>query len=283
MVIVFLRQNAGPYIKAQVFITGPVLLIVNLLVAKSRQSFFDFTNMTENPSGFLANMLEIYGLAMLIAILSGALLPTVSYSYMKAYQEKALGEIQIRDLTSTIGRKFPTVLGYTILVSIITVIGLFFFLIPGIYLGVVLSLGTAIIMFEDTDPFNAMSRTFKLIKDKWFSTLGILVVTIIISYLINSLFSLPYAVAFGIWTFNSIETASGALDLSDPPAYMQVAEVLFAIFSTFGTIISYSVIYLALAFQYFNLVERQESRGLMAQIQEVGAEDNTSQEEEESY
>ena len=61
----------------------------------------------------------------------------------------------------------------------------------------------------------------------------------------------------------------------------QVLNVLFSVFETFGSILSYSLIYMALAFQYFNLVERRESKGLMSKIEQM---DNQSDEEsDEQY
>ena len=282
MVVVFLRQNAWPFVKAQLFITGPILLLVNLVVAQSTMDLLSFDFINANPEDLLPELLSIYGSVFLVSMVTGTLIPTVAYTYMKLYDERGMGQFEIGQIVNRVIRKIPSVFGYTILNSIIVVIGMFFLLIPGIYLAVALSLGSAIIIFEDKDPFSAMGRAFKLIKDKWFSTLGLLVVTGIVAYLINAVFSIPYAVIFGIWTFNSVD-AAGTLDMSDPPSYMQTVNVLFAVLSTFGTLISYSIVYLGLGFQYFNLVERQESRGLMAQIENLESGDNQSGDEGENY
>ena len=267
MIFVFLRQNAWPFVKAQVFITGPLLLLVNILVAKSSMSFLSFDFINGDPEEMLPELLTLYGNVFLVSMVTGTLMPLVTYTYMKLYHEKGLGQFEIGHILSRVIRKLPMVLIYNILTSLLVVIGMFFFILPGIYLAVVLSLGSAIIIFEDKDLFSAFGRAFKLIKDKWFSTFGLLVVTVIISMIINAVFGLPQVIIFGIWTFNSLDATTGTLDMSDVPSYMQTVNVIFAILSTFGTLISYSVIYLGLGFQYFNLVERQEARGLMAQIE----------------
>ena len=57
----------------------------------------------------------------------------------------------------------------------------------------------------------------------------------------------------------------------------QALNVLFSVFETFGSIVSNSLLFIALAFQYFNLVERKESRGLMSQIESI----DQQQEEED--
>jgi hypothetical protein len=301
MVIVFLRQNAGPFVKTQVFITGPVLLLVNFLMVSGQQDIFDFQQMASDPEGFLSSMLDAYGVAFLISIVSASLLPTVSYNFMKSYQAEPLGEISIASISRATMQKIPAVLLYNILMMVI-IIGAFIFIASvGASMGIMgailfmligfavlcylisfLILGTSIIIFEDKNPLLAIPRAFKLSKGKRLSTLGLIVVTLIIAMLINSVFNLPQIVAMGVWAFNSADEINGGL-LPDPPMYGQIVNVIFAVLSTFGTLIAYSVIYLALAFQYFNLVERQESRGLLSEIENLGKEGDLSAEEGEDY
>lgn len=300
MVIVFLRQNAKSYLKAQLYITGPILLIVNLLASKSRMNLFDFQAMGADPDAFITDFYASYGPALIISIFAVSILPTVTYSYMWDYHEEAPGELSFQRIWRKSLKKFGPILGYTLMYMLIFVFAGFIFFIVGslmgpfafvlffliglaamAFVGTNLSLGTSAILFDNKNPFDAMYRSVQLIRGKWWSTFGLIIVTLIIAYLINALFSLPFTIAFGIWAFNSIETASGTLDMSDPPMYIQVVNVVAAIFGTFGTIISSSVIYLALAFQYFNLVERKESRGLMQRIEQMDEEEQD--EEDEHY
>lgn len=302
MVIVFLRQNAGPFVKTQVFVTGPVLLLVNFLMVTGQQEIFDFQAMANNPEAFLSSMLDAYGVAFLISIVSASLLPTVCYSFMKSYQTEPLGEISISSISNATIRKIPAVLLYTILMMVIMmgsfvfiasvggamgIMGIVLFMFIGFavfcYLISFLILGTSIIIFEDKNPFEAIPRAFKLSKGKRLSTFGLVVVTIIIAMLINSVFNLPQMVAMGVWAFNSVDEVANGGVLPDPPMYGQIVNVIFAVLSTFGTLIAYSVIYLAVAFQYFNLVERQESRGLLTEIENLDAENTSPLDEEEDY
>lgn len=302
MVIVFLRQNAGPFVKTQVFITGPVLLLVNFLMVSGQQDIFDFQLIADDPEGFLSSMLDTYGVAFLISIVSASLLPTVCYNFMKSYQSAPLGEISIASISRATMQKIPAVLLYTILMMVIMmgtfifiasvgasmgVMGVVLFMFIGFavfcYLVSFLVLGTSIIIFEDLNPLAAIPRAFKLSKGKRLSTLGLIVVTIIIAMLINSVFNLPQIVAMGVWAFNSVDEVSNGGILPDPPMYGQIVNVIFAVLSTFGTLIAYSVIYLALAFQYFNLVERQESRGLLSEIENLETQGDLSEDEGEDY
>jgi hypothetical protein len=76
--------------------------------------------------------------------------------------------------------------------------------------------------------------------------------------------------------FSSLE--SGTPNTEEMPSYMQALSIVFSVFQSFGNILTYSLIYIALAFQYFNLVERRESKGLMDRI---GSMDQEQQEDED--
>ncbi len=295
-----MRQGGWSYIKAQLLITGPVLLLVNILVVQSAQEIFNFEAM-QDPDQLLTDMLDNYGIALLISFISAALLPAVTFAYMRTYEAVPLGEIQLNQVWQKAIRKFPSILGYIIILVIVTtvsgVIVIMMFSVLGAigaFFGVFIafaamltvantfSLGLPVIAFEDRDPISAMGRSIKLIQGKWFSTLGIIVITFIIAMVVNMVFGMPRSIMYGIWMMNSLDVSTGTFASSDMPFYMQVLDMLFAVISTFGTLISYSVIYLGLSFQFFNLVERQDSKGLMAQIEALETHEST-EEEDETY
>ena len=280
MVIVFLRQNSRSYFKVHLFITAPLLMVTNLLMTQIGFGFYDFMNMQDtmmDDTTFISEMLKMYGIVFLTYLLMGTLMPGVTYGYMKVYEKEPLDSISANQVFQNAMRHFPFLFGNLLLVGIISIVGIFFFVIPGVYLGVVLSLCAPIIMFEEKDPISAIGRAFTLIKEHWWSTLGLIVVSAILGGLINYIFSIPQMIVYGIMAFN---TASGT-QVMDPPAYINVINVVFAALNTIGSIISYSIIYLALSFQYFNIIERRESRGLMRRIDHM--DNDTPTEEEETY
>lgn len=272
---VFIRENAWPYLKVQLMIAGPILLIINIMTNQMQLSFMNPFAMAEGEN-FIGDMLRIYGILILTGLIAGTVVPTITYGYMKSYQHTAPSEITVAQVTKGFGKRFISLLGFGILSGIVMLIGFFFFLIPGIYLFTVLALGSSIIAFEGSDPFTAFSRCFVLIKEKFFSTLGLIFIVGVIASFINFLFGLPQSIMYGIWAFSSIE--SGTLNTADMPSYMQALSVVFSVLQAFGNIITYSLIYIALAFQYFNLVERRESKGLMDRI---GSMDQEQKEDED--
>ena len=281
---VFLRENAWPYLKVQLLIAGPILLLVNMAASRLQLNLFDSIEIGSESDGSNTISLEwfdslgTYGFMLLASLVVGALIPVLCYGYMRVYRERPPESITIAHVTRDMWPNFLSVLGYGIIAGMVVIVSAFFLFIPAIYFMVVLSLGAAIICFEKTDPFTAFGRCFTLIKDKWFSTAGLVLVVFIIAYLITAFFSLPQVILMGLWTLLTLESGNMGVDM---PAYMDSLQILFAVLQSFAGILTYSLVYIALAFQYFNLVERRESPGLMARI---GAMDEQTDEEEgENY
>ncbi len=274
----FIRENAKPYLKVQLMIAGPILLIANILVNQFAVGMFDFNG--EFSANFLIDMFQMYGLILLIGLVSTTVMPAVTYGYMIAYKTTVPTDISVANVTNRFASRFFNILGLNILTYFVTIIAMIFFIIPGIYVGIVLSLGAAIIVFEKSNPIDAFGRAFTLIKGKWWSTFGLLVVISIIGYIINLFFSLPRGIVLGIDMFTSLDATGSIEGTQMGNSSDQVLNVLFSVFETFGSILSYSLIYMALAFQYFNLVERRESKGLMSKIEQMdnaGEEDSDEQ------
>lgn len=283
MTFVFLRENAGPYLKSQILIAGPILLLLNILVNRYSMDLVGFDPLNATANDFL-NILNVFGIALLNTIVTGSIMPSIAYGYMRGYQDRIPSDITMSVVTQRLPSRIFNVLGYNILVAIIVGIGFLFFVIPGVYLAIVLSLGSAIIIFEDSNPIDAFSRSFTLIRGKWWSTFGLLVVMFIITYLISALFSLPRSLMIGIEAFSTaIESGDPddiLMNMGELSSTQQALSIVFSVVETFGAILTYSLTYLALAFQYFNLVERTESRGLMTDIEELDSEEDQSSDEE---
>lgn len=301
---VFIRENAIPFFKAQLLIAGPILLLMTIVI---NQFSFDFINLGFNPEELNASdafrLLKLYGLLIISGIITSAIMPAVTFSYMKAYQEKSPQLITNSDITSGLGSRIFNLLGFNLLSAIIlaavafilsfavgfsaaasaflVVIFGMLLLIAVIYIAVSFSLGSSIIVFENNNPIDAIGRSFRLISGKWWSTFGLIVVMGILSLIINQLFGLPRAIFFGVKAFTSFEEGGDFSSLVQMTTGEQALNILFSVFETFGSIVTNSLVFIAIAFQYFNLVERKESRGLLSQIE--GMDDQPAEEDEEIF
>ena len=273
---VFIRENAWPYLKVQLMIVGPILLLVSILMNDAAMGLgFNFAEgITAND---IIGMMEIYGLMLLTSLVTTTVIPAVTYGYMMAYQEHAPKDITVAAVISGFASRFFNILGMNILTYIVVLIASVFFIFPGIYVAIVLSLCSSIIVFESSNPIDAFGRAFKLISGKWWSTFGLLVVMGIIGYIINFFFGLPRGIVMGIDAFTSFQENGDIDGLELVSNSNRALNIVFSLFETFGSILLYALVYIAMAFQYFNLVERRESRGLVAKIEQM---DNDGVEED---
>lgn len=290
----FLRENAGPYLKAQILIAGPVLILVSILMNEVSGGFIA---LAMDPESINANdiidMLGAYGLSIISILVTLALIPAVTYGYMIQYQTHEPKDISMSGIMKGFSSRFFNFLGYNILyflaLTFISFVVGFLFSLVAVAAGAlsllfgfvamvglmifmtVLFLGTPVIAFEQSNPIDAFGRIFTLAKGKWMSTFGLVVVVGIVGYIINFVFALPRGIVTGFEAFTMIQEDGdiGGLNeliTNDP------LSILFSVFESFGTIILYTLVYIALAFQFFNLVERRESRGLMTKIEGMDAE-----------
>ncbi|GAB5525930.1 MAG: hypothetical protein Roseis2KO_38020 [Roseivirga sp.] len=270
----FIRENGWPYLKVQLLIAGPVLLIVNILTNQLQMGFMNPFEMAQSDD-FFTDMIRIYGMVFIASMITGSLVPTISYGYMRAYQTTAPENITTAQVTKGFGKRFFSLFIFGIISTIVILISAVFLFLPAIYFAVVLSMGASIIVFEDADPLKAFSRCFTVIKDNFFNTLLLVIVVGLIAYFVSALFSLPQGIMYGIWTFSNLESGSTA----EMPSYMQALSIVFSVFQSFGNIVTYSLLYVALAYQYSNLIERRESRGLMSRIGEMDKEQQEDEDE----
>ena len=131
--------------------------------------------------------------------------------------------------------------------------------IPIIYLGVMYSLSPAIVAYEGIDIWEALNRAKFLIKDKWWSTFGLIMIITIINSFVSMIFATPAMIV----TFMKLLSVGGNISGNLPL-------IITTVISTIGQVVVSSLTYIAISFQYFNLVEKREGTSLKMLIQSIG-------------
>jgi hypothetical protein len=127
-----------------------------------------------------------------------------------------------------------------------------------VYLAVTLSLFFPVLWLEDNSLAGTLGRCFQLIKGRWWATFGLIAVVGIIQAMMAFVFIVPqYAVMFGKM-------------LRVPGLDSDILGVLAQCIYAAGLIFTYTIPLLAMAFQYFNLVEQKEGLGLRLLVHELG-------------
>lgn len=274
----FLRQNGAAYFKAQLFISGPVGVLCALLYA----FFISNIQMTSrDPNAFLSVMTSStymgnLGIIMLIFFFLILSISLVTYSYFKEYELGSGQNIAVLAVFARVKKNFLPILFASLLVYLISAIGFVLLILPGIYISVVGVLAIPIVVLENKGPFEALDRAFKLIRDKWWSTFGLIIVTSIIAGIVRAVFSLPVTIANVVVGIHQVNNQVGQFTFVTSPLMAFIYQLIIYI----GTILGYSIVQSAMCFQYYNLVEMKEARGLMDEINQINKEDNSRDEGE---
>lgn len=284
----FIRQNYKGFMPAVLYISVPLVVIGMIII--SYYTYFILIDEagamagSTNPFAILTIMGSFMGLALVayLFIAVGYLINTsLIYNYMRIYSERENPtSITVGELWQESKNDLGSIFVAGLLVVIVGTIGFIFLIIPGIYLMVTLSLILPILIFERKSIGDAFSRCFYLIKDKWWSTFGLIFVALIIQSTISIIFNIPqyiFSFIIGIYDVSSDF-------LTDFAPWKKVALILASCVSVIGSTLLYCISYIAIAFQYFNLVERREATGLMNQIEGFGTSTaSTQQDPKESY
>lgn len=148
-----------------------------------------------------------------------------------------------------------------------------------VYFPVACSLIFVIRAYEKIGFIDALVRSFRLTQGKWWSTFGLLMVLYMIVGTISYIFIIPYYVILFTKIAHSVTEAS----VPQADDSFGVISIVFFTLYYLAQMLLYSLPNVGLAFQYFNLVERKESRGLMSQIESIGQTPATSAPQDEHY
>jgi hypothetical protein len=143
-----------------------------------------------------------------------------------------------------------------------TVLLIFLLYAAFIWLAVGLALYFPVLWLEDIGPMAALTRSFYLIRGKWWSTFGLGFVMVIIQSTMSYIFAIPM---YGLMALNIFQlTKTGAPQ--DTSLLMQAATLLYS----GSAVLLLSLPLLAMGFQYFNLAERRDSVGARQQLAMLG-------------
>lgn len=289
----FIKQNWKSLGKASIVIAGPPVLIASLLMGSFYGEIFNIGNIGSNPDAALgiftsAQFWVQLVLAMILFMLASVMSIATINNYILLYEELKTNDIPTSLVWERVRATFTMYLGTTFLFSV-TIMAAGF--VVAIVLGAMSAISSALLIFgiwaavigmfyvlfgasltfiirayENTGFFPALMRSFNLVKGKWWSTFGLIMVLYFIMALISYIPVIPVYIVMGVTVFHNVSSDPNANPMEGMGSIMTILTTLYytvqMILSAFPNI--------GIAFQYFNLVERKEARGLMASIDSFG-------------
>ena len=267
----FIRENWKEYFLTVLKIVGPVLLvglIVMVLFLFSMSDLFNEIDAVEtNPMGFLPQIFSFAFTLVFVFVIMYTLLSMSSLYFIKSYM-KNNGTPLFSEVKENILKNVWKFLGLGFLVTIVVFFGFMFCYLPGIYLGIVLSLASSIMIFEDKNVGDSFSHSFTLIKGEWWNTFGVLIVVWLLVSILGQAFSIP-AIIYQFIKMGTVMEGSDPIEIFSifkDPIYLALN-----IFSYIFKFILYSIPLISTVFIYYDLNEQKNLTGTFEKIDSLGA------------
>ncbi|MBN8577023.1 MAG: hypothetical protein J0L66_08755 [Cytophagales bacterium] len=303
----FIRQNFKSLGKAILYIAGPSVLVGSLLIGSFMGEFLGMAQRIQSSGSpedmanyFLSVSFWLQLILMFVFLFISYVITIATInSYVILYDEKKTNKIEVAEVWNRVRLAFWTYLGTTILFFIALVVVYIILLIPVfilasispflVFFGIIIVLGGLFFLvissaltyfvqlYEKKNFFDAIIRSFKLVNNgKWWSTFGLLFILQLIVGISSYIFLIPYYVIIITSSLHSVQSAS-PMEFSDT---LQIVAVVCFTLYYMAQLLLYSLPNVGIAFQYFNLVELKEARGLMSQINTLGQADTGTRPEE---
>jgi hypothetical protein len=254
----FLRENFKQLAKAVIFLVGPFILLTGIFGGLYQKDLFSLTSTTTSLSEFGIS----FGLYILFAVISVMILISTVYSYLIIYLRKEDElPIEVDDVWIVVKSNiFKTIL-FSIGYTLVTILATILLIIPGIYVSIALIIIYVVGLNEGKGFFDSMSRSFYLVKNKWWFTFGLLIVLSLIQGFLGFLFQVPQYIVMFVVAFNSAD-GNGTDSLTE------IILIVTTIISTLNFVF-YAISLIGIAFHYFSLVEQKEAKGLLDKIDSI--------------
>ncbi len=257
----FFRSEFVPLGKNLIYVAGPLIILSALL----NYFFFNdvFGSIMADPSGGTTGLEAIfssqYFLLMLTQILVTTVIGLIVNFYILDYMEGS-GPTSVARMWQLILNKAPLYFGYMIVLFILIMLGFMFFLLPGIYLSIALILFLPAAVQENLPFGKALKRSLYLTKNYWWFTLGLILLTGIIIYIIYMIFEIPFmALGVGLGFSSGFQVTPDDIG-SFYGIYVAFAQLLMLV---------YSFLFVVETVHFYSQREKKEARGLGEQIAEL--------------
>ena len=246
----FLREEIRPVSKLILRYVLPFILVYGGLQVYIQMKVLGSIDFSD-PESFLGDIGPIYTnilLASLFAVFVQSLLAGTFYSYVEIYVRKGKGNFDPADIGPALFSNTLVALGANLLLYFITLIGVILCILPGIYFANSLSPLVIVLFMEKKGLADALSRTWRLVHTQWWNTFLLNVLGVVIIYAAGFVVTLPASFVGGM-------SAAGGFQGDKITTFPDWYWVLSGL-STVVSALLWVVPYTFLAFQYFNLKER---------------------------
>ncbi|WP_201986904.1 hypothetical protein [Hymenobacter rubidus] len=265
--------------RALLYIVLPAALLQGIVAGLLQKEFLTGAMPGQQASmreGFLSRLAMLsqvtetpyYWVSMVMGAVFVTLLFLTVYGYLRCClrPRPAAGPIGVGQVWEVVKEQFAGGFASYFGLGFLVIVGLVLFFIPGVYLLIAFSLFYVVKVVEGSGFGGTVRRCLQLIKGKWWSTFGLLFV---MSLMLGLLLTIAGGMVGGI-AYALLRSTFSSLLGSDSRSTLGILTVITTAFSGLFNLLIYPPILLAIAFQYFNLVERRDGVGLRNMVDQLG-------------
>ncbi|PZP51565.1 MAG: hypothetical protein DI598_02935 [Pseudopedobacter saltans] len=209
-----------------------------------------------------------YFLTIFFSLLTQMIVYGVVACYLKLYEQNGNTSPNLDEVWTVFRKNILYLVFYGLILGILVGLGFILCLFPGFYLYTVFApFGFIVVVEEDKSLGSIFGRCFVLIKENFWPSLGLYVLS---GFIYTSCASIIGIVVGGITGLLSYFTTKDIGFVS--AMFMGIVQVFSSAFSI--------LLYLAIGIQYFSLEEKSNGTGLMTRIQNMDNGFNTGDDED---
>ena len=291
--IKFLRQNFKMFFKCLILIAGPFVLmsaIAGAFYQSHAISMMSLAKLGSNVNAFSRIIDQFgwtYAIFIIATIVASLMMVNTVFSFMIIYNEKGPEEITMNEVSTKVIKNIGNVLSiflsftFTTILILVVIVGIIIGIssgVPalGILLVFLLVIGLMIVlppimwllsamylvkMNEGISVSESFTKTKDALRGNFWWTWVIFVGAGIAVMIANFAFALPQAAYQMVLMFTRLKGSTDEVSVS----FLIVATVC-----TFCTTTLYSVMHVISGFHYFSLAEKNDGKGLLERIDEIG-------------
>ncbi len=270
----FIRQEFKPLLTSFVLIAGIFILATSILGGLFQKEMFGILD--QFKTGGVARQQGVtnfftvgYFGFIVVSILSMAAMQTAIAVYMQFYDEHGESP-NTQQVWAGFAKNFVKVFLYTIPQLIIIIISFFLCIFPVFYTLIVLMPLTFIIVNENSSFGDSFGRCFAIIKQNFWISLAIYLVSYIIYSVSSGIIGIMVAAIVGAGAYFSTDELSSTAAIAT--SVLSVVQYVF-----------YIIFFVSAGLHYYNLTELKDGTGLERRLEDLGGNNNPNTSIEEQY
>lgn len=267
----FLKQEWRPLFRALAVICLPPAMLAGFFIGKTIGDIqtLSFGDSAGDPTALFSGMMAAYIPIMLGYVLmffAFMMMIAVTYEYLRAVHLGEQHMISTGELFRRATGQLGSYIGTGILSTLLMGLGFVLCILPGFYVLSVLSLAFSCHAMERSGGAGSLSRSYELVKDKFWEVLGLVIVIGLIQTVITYMLMLPFSIVTMVVTFNSTFDAITAGDQPALPGWMAMFTAISTALQLGVSILSYPIVAVGLTMKYFSLKEQKEGSNLREKV-----------------